>query len=62
MFDAEHIQHIKAVGAGLATASFIPAAWLVDLDFLLRIVLTLVGIMTGIYSLLYYKHKYEKDK
>lgn len=60
MLSAEEVQHAKAVITAGVTAIAIPTAWLAEIDSVLRIILTLVGIITGIYSALYYRKRLQE--
>lgn len=67
MLNFDQVQHVKAaIGLGVTSvaipAAWIPAPWMGTIDFSLRIFLTLIGIATGIYSMLYYRKKYKEGK
>lgn len=56
------IQHIKEVAAKLClvvTGGTISASVLVEIDVYLRIALSVVGLISGTYALLYYRRKYK---
>lgn len=62
MSPIDGIQHAKA-GLGLAvTAGTISAAWLADIEAALRIVLTLIGCISGLYAALYYRLLWKEKK
>lgn len=50
-----------AVGLAV-TGGSLAAAWLAEIDLLLRILLTLVGITAGVYSILYYRHRWLRER
>ncbi len=60
MVSMEEVQHIKAAGAASITGASWLGVWLTDIDMILRVILTLVGIATGIYSTLYYRKRYKE--
>lgn len=54
--------HQKIAEAALATTGVaLPAAWLADVDIALRIILSLVGIISGVYAALYYRKRYKQS-
>lgn len=62
---SEQMQHVKAAVAMGVTgvsipAAWLPAAWATELDYGLKILLTIIGILTGIYSMLYYRKRYKE--
>lgn len=60
MISQDAIQHVKAAVALGTTGAALPTAWLTDIDVVLRILLTLIGIATGIYSFMYYRKRYHE--
>ena len=50
-------QHPLAIIANAVTAGSFAMAWLSEIDLMLRIVLTLVGITSGTYAIIYYRRR-----
>lgn len=55
------LQHKVAEVALATTGVALPMAWVAELDIILRIILTLVGIVSGIYATLYYRKRWKKE-
>lgn len=62
MLNLEQVQHAKAVVSAGVTGVTIPTVFMGEVDWILRIILTIVGILTGIYSFLYYRALYKAKK
>lgn len=58
----EQAQHIKASASLAITAGTGSAALFANIDSILRIILTVVGIVSGTYAALYYRALYKKMK
>lgn len=55
----DHIKHVIAKISLLVTGGTL-VTWLVNIDLFLRLVLTGIGIVAGIYSLLYYRKAWKR--
>jgi hypothetical protein len=50
-------QHPLVLAANALTAASLATAYLAEIDMILRIVLTLVGITSGTYAIIYYRRR-----
>lgn len=56
----EHLKHALAKFGLVVFGGTLSAASLADVDVMLRIILSLIGIPAAVYSLLYYRRKYRE--
>lgn len=58
----EQVQHLKASASLVVTAGTGTTALFANIDSVLRLILTAIGIVSGIYAALYYRSLYKKLK
>lgn len=53
-------EHKLAEVALTTTGLALPIAWAAELDLILRLILTAVGIVSGVYAALYYRKRWKE--